>query len=313
MKIARLLPLIGILVFLYILSGMKLQVLWEGMQKTNIVLLAASVLLIVPIVLIKAAKWKVLVGPFTRYRLSDSAAAWMVGFFAGMITPGRIGDISRALYLRKSVPFGKALTTVIVDRILDIIILFCLAITGIMILNMSVGVLPIIVALFAAFLAAIALSTRRGFVKSILKPLFSRFMPEKYRNNMSSIFRDFYSGLMVLKARKKRLAASVALSLIGWLLVIFQYQVLANALGLSIPYHFLFAIIPVTILIDILPISFSSIGTRDAAMIFFFSLLGFQAESAILFSLFILIINYSLLGLAGLVIWLRNPAKLKLE
>ena len=52
------------------------------------------------------------------------------------------------------------------------------------------------------------------------------------------------------------------------------------------------SIIPLITLLDALPISFSGLGTRDAAMIFLFSLMSLSAEAAVSFSLLILVFNY---------------------
>lgn len=60
----------------------------------------------------------------------------------------------------------------------------------------------------------------------------------------------------------------------------------------------------------VLPVSVSGIGTREAALVFFLSFIGIQAEAAISFSLMQLLIEY--IGAApGFYLWHRNPIKLR--
>ena len=57
--------------------------------------------------------------------------------------------------------------------------------------------------------------------------------------------------------------------------------------------------------LDALPVFVMGIGTRDAALVFFFSLVGLSAEAAVSFSLMMLLV-YAITGLVGLVAWSRE-------
>jgi uncharacterized membrane protein YbhN (UPF0104 family) len=68
---------------------------------------------------------------------------------------------------------------------------------------------------------------------------------------------------------------------------------------------------PTLTLVELIPISVSGIGTRDAAVVFFFSVLGIGSAEAVSFSLIYLIFGTYFNALVGFIAWLANPAKLR--
>jgi hypothetical protein len=67
---------------------------------------------------------------------------------------------------------------------------------------------------------------------------------------------------------------------------------------------------PMVTLVEIIPVSVSGIGTREATVIFFFSAVGIGSAQAVAFSVGYLIAGTYLTALAGFIAWLANPAKL---
>lgn len=65
------------------------------------------------------------------------------------------------------------------------------------------------------------------------------------------------------------------------------------------------------VIIELIPVSISGVGTRDAFLIFVLGLIGIGKESAIAFSLLYLL-TYWFLGLIGFFFWVKEPVKLKL-
>ena len=61
-------------------------------------------------------------------------------------------------------------------------------------------------------------------------------------------------------------------------------------------------------MVEIIPISFSGMGTRDAVLIYFFSLLAIGAASAVAYSFLILIFIY-IAAAVGLVMWHFDPVR----
>ncbi len=315
-RISRLLPLVGIALFMYIIINLDMMKILDLLGRMRMDYVLLSIALLVPVMLLRGEKWRMIIKSYgIEYDLLRSTKAWISGFFIGIITPGRIGDLSRAYYLKKDkdVTMGRSLTTVVVARLLDVATLFLLACIGLVIIASSYiaagEMLFYVIGLFIAFIAGVLLLARKGFTRTILRPLFIRLLPAKYQDLISRVFHDFYGGIDQMS--RYRIASAFITGLVAWSIMIYQYQIMALALGLELPYLFLFAIVPITALLDAIPITFSGIGTRDAALIFFLSMLSVNAEAAISYSLLILFVNYIIVGFAGLLLWIRDPIKMR--
>ena len=313
-KYVKFFPIIGLLLFVYIISKIDLHAVAQNFLNIDLRFLALAFVLTIPSLLIKTLKWKQLVKPFNvELSLKEAASAWISGFFIGLVTPGRVGDLARAFYLKDKMKIGSALTTVVVDRILDIFVLMVLSVLGIffIITNFAVDgkVIQMIFGAFVLFTIAAIVFFQKKYASRLLKPLFNIFVPEKYKEKLKSSYQDFYGGISILKANKGAIAKAVILSVVAWTITFTNYFVLSLAIGLNVEYFFILMIMPIALLVEILPISFSGIGTRDAAIILFFSFIGIDANSAVSLSLTILIFNY-IYSLAGLAVWVKNPIKL---
>ena len=127
---------------------------------------------------------------------------------------------------------------------------------------------------------------------------------------MNLTFNDFYGGLGDMASKKRLVILSVSLGVVSWLLTIMMHFFLSQSLGMDITYFTLLSIMPIVTLLDTLPISFSGIGTREIALIFFLSMLGIETEAIVSLSLLVLIFGYFLVGIAGFVFWIRKPIRI---
>jgi len=314
MRIERLLPFIGVALFMAVIARLNFTMLLSAAGRVDPVLVSISAACTIPALIIKARKWTLIVKSYgIRYPLLAASRAWLTGFFMGSITPGRIGDLYRAFYLRRDagVSTGRSLTTVIIDRILDIGTLFFISIAGLLlIVTPAAGtaqVLLIVGAAFAAFAAAVLMAMSKGLMRAVLNPLFRRFAPAVYRQALRAVFHDFYSGVMQMDMRK--LLLSSALSVACWVIVIMQYYVISLSIGLGLPVAFFFGVIPVVIILETLPVSFSGFGIREASLVFFFSVAGASAESAFLVSIILFVQGPLICLFLGLFFWARDPAR----
>jgi uncharacterized protein (TIRG00374 family) len=251
--------------------------------------------------------------------MSRCAHAWIVGFIIGIVTPGRIGEFTKAYYLKDDMPVGCGIATVAIDRIIDIAVLFVLAISGaFLFLVYYSGFLQsdfiyLLTIMFVVFLGAVFFVLTRGnFVRRLARPMFERLVPKKYKSRMRSAFDDFYKGLGKIKSRWHLVLVSVLMSFLSWLVIIFQFTMIAASLSIQLEYLFLLSVIPVVILLDTLPISFSGLGTRELALMFFLGIMGIPLELIISFSVLIFIVGYLVYVPFGLLLWFMKPIKIEI-
>jgi len=315
MRISRLLPLIGIAIFIYLLLNIDIPKVASTIANINPIFFGAAVLITAVNIALKAFKWQLIFNSYNlRAPFSRFLKAWIIGLSLSMITPGKIGDFAKAYYLKDKAPLGKSITTVMADRIIDLLTLFILAIIGISIFAtfyaQNTALLITTYVAFAFFVLLIFLFSKKRAASAVIRPLYSRFAPEKYRKKMKSVYNDFYSGIELVLERKKNLFVVTLITFLVWFGTILVLYLVALSLGFPIPYDFLIIVFPIITLLEALPISFSGFGTRDATLIFFLGFIAITAEASVSISLMYLIAGY-VFSLIGFGLWYRNPIKIR--
>jgi hypothetical protein len=318
MKPLKLLPVIGIALFIYIIWANGPMRIAEIFLSVNYAYLLFAVIVNGSIVVLKGIKWRMVMNLHGfDYPLKNCIRVWCTGLFASIITPGRAGDLIRVFYLKDSEEnFGKRLSSVVVDRIFDLVSVLIFASLGIFFFSfwfgsglVSLGVLL----LFVVFLfGVIYLIANKKIAIFFVKPAFNFFMPEKHKAGFKNGFHDFYKSIGGLKGKKQSLFALLLFTMAIWLVSIFQVYLISLSLGMDAGYVFFLVIISIVSIIELIPVSIMGVGTRDAFLILSFSVIGASSQMAIAFSIIYLIISYWLAGILGLVFWMRNPVKLKI-
>jgi uncharacterized protein (TIRG00374 family) len=314
MKIpVRFFSIIGILLFLFILSRIDIPSLIAIFSSINLLLLILAIAVNSIAVVMKSYKWKIIVNTVNdRFSLQDSIRAFLIGFSLSILTPAKLGDFIRAYYVKNDrCSTGKALSTVVTDRLIDIVMLVSIAGVGIFLFSylyhIEILSVAILLLLFAGITIGIMIFLNKDILSKLLRPFFNLFVPPNLRQKVSEYYHEFYDGLFAFYRHRSAFCLALIVALASWVPPFMYGYVLAQSIGIPISLSFFVIVIPVISLLDLLPISISGIGTRDAALIFLFKLQGVSAESAVAFSLLYLFMSYWLVALAGAVFWIKNP------
>src|SRR4030042_2369318 len=314
MRKLKLLPVFGVAVFIYLIYQAGAANIIDNIRAANVPYLGMAFLLFIPIFLIKIAKWRYLVGTHNKYKFSDASESFLASYFLSLITPGKIGDSARAFYLKKDtkITLGRAFSTVVMDRLIDISAIIVLAFLGILYFTTMFGFVfffNILIILCVFLISFLILILKKNYAENVLKRIFPFIVPKKYREkyDFKYFFHDFYDGIGVfIKDKKLLFPSNLILSVAAIFLGVIQIEILSMALNIKISLTFLMFIMPVIFLSEIVPISISGMGTRDAVMIFFLSFLSISSSSALSLSITILILNYAF-GAFCSFFWFKKP------
>ncbi|HPS23937.1 MAG TPA: lysylphosphatidylglycerol synthase transmembrane domain-containing protein [Methanoregulaceae archaeon] len=315
----KILSLIGIVLFVFILSRIDLEALFNTLLHTNIILLTFALLVNCIAIVLKSLKWKIIVNSVKPvFSLAQSVKAFFVGFSFSTITPAKLGDFIKVLYISDDqCGLGKSISTVVIDRLIDIILLFSIAFIGIYgfsvfyhIEILSIGSTLLIVAGIAVGLYVVL---HRPLLSALLRPFFNIFVPQYLKDRMTQYYDDFFTGLFTFYHDRTRFFSSIGIGIISWIPPFVYGYLLALSIGIDTGILFFVLVIPVLSLLDLLPISISGIGTRDVALIFLFGLKGISPELAVAFSLLYLFMSYWLVALIGAAVYLKYPVTIPEE
>ena len=235
----------------------------------------------------------------------------MSSLYIGLITPGRIGEFVKVYYLKsdKGISISKGLSSVLVDRLFDVYLLIILGFIGIW----QFGILGELSNSFLVLIVIVVLTPMIMFNKQLMgkciRILYKVAVIEKVKGEIEENFGDFYNWLQ--KLISPRLLVSGLLTCIGYLIFFIQCYLIVIAMGLSINFITITLFMAISNLISFIPVSVSGLGTRDAILIFLFSLIGLEPELAVSYAFMIFITFFVAGGLIGAVSFWFCPLKLK--
>jgi len=245
--------------------------------------LVAAFLVILLTPVFSAKKWQAMLKAM-NYSLGfkESFKIIMAAFPVSAITPSKSGDLIRAYYLKDKIPPSQTMGAVIAERFIDVSVLAFYSFIGAAVLKNG---LILVISSSIIFLIPLFFLV----INKIKLP--SKRWQEKIENflHISKIFIH----------QPQKLLPILFYSASSWLLIILAAKVLFLALGTSVPLFYVAAAFPLAIFIGLLPVTIAGMGTRDSAIIYFFSSFAGASVSlgvGLLYSLF----AYWLVALIGL-------------
>src|SRR5205085_1638269 len=123
----------GLLVWLDLTGRLPVGEIFSTLARANPWLVALSIALYVPFLLVKAARWRMLAADMRMpIGFSEAWRIYAIGLAAGTFTPGQAGDMLKAWYLqRMGYPLGRALGSSVLDRLFDVAGLAVLGLLGV--------------------------------------------------------------------------------------------------------------------------------------------------------------------------------------
>jgi len=300
--------LLGIFLFVIILIRTDLGSVLVNIKNVKFSYLSLAALFSFPVLLIKGFCWNYIKKiQNIHYNLRDSFLMYGAGLYIGGITPGRVGEISRALYLKRDGhSFGKSMVSLVLDRLSDIIFLLILLLFGsLFVFDFSYQQILIFITIIFLLFFLFFIYLKLNITKNFLRKLFYFFIPIKYQKSWKINFRNFVSDIKIYKFRNYLIV--FLLTVLSWFFCYIQIFITARSAGIvNVPFLYLSVVFAIISFINLIPVSILGIGTRETTLIFFLSPFLILKEQIIVFSSLILLI-YLFTVLIGLICWLIKP------
>ena len=280
------LPLSALFLWLAI-RGVDLEDVWLAIKEAN----PALVLLAIPCALFlfpfQGLRWRHLVEADVLPSRKAFVALIFVGGAITNVVPGRPGDLARGIWLTRlgPIPMARSLTSVGVDRAMDVITLFvylliCLPfvekpdwLVNLILVGAGLTVLAVLI-----LAAAWWYSTRSASGRARID--LTRDDKSWMRHQISGIVR----GLSVL-SRPKDFFAALGLSFVGWLGPIAAGWLIATSIGISLDLLSITFVVGVISLGSAIPSSPGMIGTYQWLAVTSMAVVGVGKADALAFSI----------------------------
>ena len=307
MKFKKYLPLVGILIFAYLLFRLNVWSILGEIKNTNLFFLSIAMTMVLVSFFTSTLKWFVIARqqkikvPF-EYALKINL---MSGFY-GFVTPSRIGSMIRIEYLKKFANdrYGKGISNYILEKILDVSSLMILILVSSFFFRKALSMNYFnyaLVGVGAIFIVAIVFMNE-GRSKMILKIFYMKILPKKIKETAKDGFYSFYEDM----PERKFFPIFIIFSLTNWVILYSIFYFIGLSVGINISFFYFLLFMPLTTFIGQIPITINGLGTREAAMISLFGLLGIPGTKIFSMSLINLVINGILPSIIGMLLILRD-------
>jgi uncharacterized protein (TIRG00374 family) len=254
-----------------------------------------------------AYRWIVLLytlEPADRPPLTAILRIFFVSTFLGTFLPSVGGDAVRAYGIAKlNIRGGDAVASVFMDRMLGIASLFLMALVGLTLARDLASNWVIIASLGLAAVACLVtlllVFSRRA---DLLTAMILMRLPAAVRHAGQRVLES----IQRYAAHHTQLAKVLVCSLAVQVLRILQAYYLGRGLGIDASLATYFAFLPLILLVMLLPVTVSGLGTGQAAFLWFFARAGVSA--AAVFALSMLFIGLGIVGnLPGGILYAFGP------
>ena len=263
----------------------------DVLQRSNIWLvgLAVSISLSVNI-FFGAEKWRrilVALGCRLPYREILAIRTGCIPF--KVLFPLKSAELLKAVYLdrRGRLPFTRSISSLILDKVLNLLVVVPIAIVGLTFVEINVSGILLVSVLMLILLVVYSALFRKGLIGIV-----TRMHPR-----LNGIATGLLSGFAEVGFRQK--SVLVIYSFIYQSSEFINTFILLKAVGVTVPFFYLMVIVPVIMVVNNLPITVLGLGTREIAIVFFFARFG-PAASLLSAGILISLVEHVLPVVAGL-------------
>lgn len=263
--------IISVALLLYIYTQIDFVNLLKVFQNCDRLMLMVSLFMVIPITLVTSWRLQQLV-PHHSLGFLEANRLILGASVLNMVLPSKMGDIAKSYFMaeRSKISGSLALSISIFEKTCDLLSLLLWCVFGLLLypakdslfwlmtagvgIGLGIGLLMLGSQSFADWFFAIAIN---------FAPQKLKFKLEKMQASWGEMHNYFWSD-------KQQLLIITSTSVFIWFLHLLQIWLFIVALKAIAPFLVSLALSPLSILAGLLPLTFAGIGTRDAAIIYFY-------------------------------------------
>ena len=277
---------VGVLLLVILIWSTGIDKIGEEIGSASPLWLTVAALVVLPAYLLRAVRWKLLLAPVKKnIRISSTFWSTGVGFMVNTLIPIRLGEFVRAYVLgeKEGTGFAPGLSSIVVERTLDLIGLLSIGIVTMFLVSAQAG-LPSVVGdiftsvavLIAAILAVIVVGIKKEdlIIRGITGTTSKIPLVKKYTGKIANFTSSLIKGLQGLSQNPKMFAANMGLTWILWLTQtsVIYFTFMAFNYPLPLAAAFLGGVL--MSVSHILPATPGYVGSYEVFWVLVFTLLG---------------------------------------
>lgn len=306
---------LGIFVLVFLLTQANISELMSRATRISVLPLAMSAGLAPLVIMLKALRWNSLLRlQGMEYMGSRSVMRiYFATHVIGLATPGRLGDFSRALYLSRTrrITLGRSLSSVLVDRLLDVVFMALVALAGVMVVGIARGflipLLPVgsVLILFGVLVVRLGYLHRLLALRSFVSRIAIKVITSPLLETASLQLRTLRVGLIPF--RTIRFLAPISQTIVASLLYFLLAYCVAVGLQIPLGFEIIAYTVAITSIASLMPISISGMGVREGIVVLVFSKFGIDLDTSLAFSLLFFAASIAMPSVIGAMCLILSP------
>jgi len=229
--------------------------------------------MVIPITMLTAWRLQQLTPKQAKLTFAEGNRLILAASVLNMVLPSKMGDIAKAYFIQKrgALTGSLALSLVVFEKTCDLLSLLSWCVFG-LVLYPNKGWLfwGMTTAVAAGLLLGILLLSSRRFADTFLN-WGQQYAPKQIRDKLANLQMSWGEMHDYFWRDRAQLSLITITSIFLWFLHLCQIWLFILALKAWTPFLANLALAPLAILAGLLPLTFAGIGTRDAALVFFYS------------------------------------------
>jgi glycosyltransferase 2 family protein len=229
-----------------------------------------------------------------------------VGYMAIAILPFRLGELVRPVLINRKepiVPFTSAISSIIVERTLDAVVLAIVLLSSVFILPLPhwlviSAIVILAIGLILIFIMILVTFNTDNTIRFIHP--FIRIFPKRYFRIIIKLAKDFAIGFKAV-ASVKRLTFLAAQTLLVWLIVSSIVYLLFRSLNMNLPLAAIIAVLSLNNLGLMLPSAPGFVGNFEFSIILSLSFFDVSKSDALIFAIIFHVLGVGITILLGLI------------
>jgi hypothetical protein len=229
--------------------------------------------MVIPITMLTAWRLQKLTPKQAKLTFAEGNRLILAASVLNMVLPSKMGDIAKAYFIQKrgALTGSLALSLVVFEKTCDLLSLLFWCVFG-LVLYPNKGWLfwGMTTIVGAGLLLGILLISSRGFADAFFN-WGQQYAPQKIGDKLANLQSSWGEMHDYFWRDRAQLSLVTITSIFLWFLHLCQIWLFILALKAWTPFLANLALAPLAILAGLLPLTFAGIGTRDAALVFFYS------------------------------------------
>lgn len=262
---------ISIAILFYIYSQIDVANLVNVFQNCDRLMLGTSLAMVVPITLVTSWRLQQLV-PQRSLGLLEANRLILGASVLNMVLPSKMGDIAKSYFMaeRSSISGSLALAISIFEKACDLLSLLLWCIFGLIFYPAKDSLFWIMTVGIAAGLVFGLLILNSQQFANLFFNVAIKYTPKSFSQKLQKMQASWGEMHHYFWSDKPQLLLITGTSIFIWFLHLLQIWLFILALKAVVPFLASLALSPLSILAGLLPLTFAGIGTRDAAIIYFY-------------------------------------------